>query len=529
MAAGLLVLPLAGLVLLLAAPRLDVTWENQPSHFWLVLSVAVVNVALGLLTGESASRRGDARIFLVSLALLASAGFLGLHALSTPGVLAHAGNTGFVIATPLGLLLAAVLAAASATNLDDRAIGHGITRAQRSIRRALLVVLVVWAAVSVAHLPLLDRRASEEVPTVIRWLAPVGLALYGYAAYGYWRIYRLRRHTLPLAVSVAFVLLAEAMVAVAISRTWHATWWEWHLLMAVAFGAISAAVQREYRRNRSLTAALGSLYLERTLERVDRRYSEGLASVVSAHRHEEPLGPTLDRLRHEGFSSDELTVLQGSAQELAQADQLLRGYVGSRLVDSLQTDPALSELGGRERQVSVVFADLVGFTTFSEHRTPGEVISMLNTYWTVSVPSIIEVGGMVERFAGDAVMAVFNALGDQPDHAVQAVHAALAIRDGTERLATDHPGWPRFRIGVNSGVAILGNVGAEAQRSFTAIGDTVNIAARLEGASEPGQVLIGPLTHELAGTTFVVGPPQDLHLKGKAQAIRAHVVERAAP
>ena len=152
LAVGLLALPLAGLALLLAAPPIDAEWENQPSHFWLVLSVAVVNVVLGLVTGESASRRDNPRVFLVSLALLASAGFLGLHALSTPGVLAHEGNTGFVIATPLGLLLASVFAAASATDLDGD-LGGRITASQRLVRRALVVLLVAWAAVSVAHFP----------------------------------------------------------------------------------------------------------------------------------------------------------------------------------------------------------------------------------------------------------------------------------------------------------------------------------------------------------------------------------------
>ena len=521
---GLLALPLAGLVLLLAAPRIDAEWENQPSHFWLVLSVAVLNVVLGLLTGESASRRNDPRVFLVSLALLASAGFLGLHALSTPGVLAHEGNTGFVIATPLGLLLASVFAAASATNLD-RDLGGRITSAQRLVRRVLLLFLVAWAAVSVAHLPVLDQRAPDEVPTIIRWLAPIGIALYSYAAYGYWRIYRQRERPLPLAIAVAFVLLAEAMVAVAISRTWHATWWEWHILMAVAFVAITVAVQREYRRERSLTAALDGLYVEQTLRRIDRRYSDGLASVVEALRDERPLTPVLDELRREGFNSEELTMLEGSARELARVDQLLRGYVGSRLVDSIQTEPSLGELGGRDLEVSVLFADLVGFTTFSEHRAPGEVISMLNSYWTVSVPAITSAGGMVERFAGDAVLAVFNAFDDQPDHAVAAVRAALELRDATDRLATANPGWPCFRVGVNSGTAVIGNVGHASHRSFTAIGDTINVAARLETASEPGQVLIGPLTQQLTQGRFVTGPARELLLKGKGEAIRAYIVE----
>jgi adenylate cyclase len=87
------------LALLLGYPRLDVRWENHPSHFWLVLAVAGVNAAIGFGMSEAALRRGDARIFLVGLAFLTSAGFLGLHALATPGVLLEKGNAGFTIAT----------------------------------------------------------------------------------------------------------------------------------------------------------------------------------------------------------------------------------------------------------------------------------------------------------------------------------------------------------------------------------------------------------------------------------------------
>ena len=118
---GLLLLPIAGLVLLLAVPALDVRWEHHPSHFWLVLGVALVNVVLGVLTSEAASQRGDARLFLVSLALLSSAGFLGLHALATPGVLLEGPNAGFQIATPVGLVLAAGFAAASAWQREGHA------------------------------------------------------------------------------------------------------------------------------------------------------------------------------------------------------------------------------------------------------------------------------------------------------------------------------------------------------------------------------------------------------------------------
>lgn len=113
-----LLLPMAGYVLLLDRPGLDSSWENHKAHFWLVFSVAVVNAALGLLMNEAARRRQDARVFLVSLTFLSCSGFLALHAVATPGVLLSGKNTGFVLATPVGLAVGGVFAAASGFDLS---------------------------------------------------------------------------------------------------------------------------------------------------------------------------------------------------------------------------------------------------------------------------------------------------------------------------------------------------------------------------------------------------------------------------
>src|SRR5215475_9036975 len=110
----LLLIPVAGLALLLAAPELDVMYHYDPMHFWIVLLAALLNVGLGLLTSEIARRQSDARLFLVSMALLTGAAFLGLHALATPGILLPGSNKGFVVANPVGLLLASAFAALSA-------------------------------------------------------------------------------------------------------------------------------------------------------------------------------------------------------------------------------------------------------------------------------------------------------------------------------------------------------------------------------------------------------------------------------
>jgi adenylate cyclase len=514
-----LALPLAALGLLLAEPDLDLRWEHHPSHFWLVLTVAGANVGLGLVASEVAARRDDDRTFLVSMALLASAGFLGLHALATPGILIDHTTAGFSVAARIGLLLAAGFAAVSALGPDSRIV-RVLARHHRRVRVVLWVVLAAWAVASLARVPLLDRPLPPDaVPPPFGLLALVGVALYGIAAVRYAELYRRRHRPLPLAVLVAFVLLAEAMIAVAFSRTWHAMWWEWHVLMAVAFGAILVAARVEYRREGSLTAVFAGIYLDSTLRRIDRHDAERLAEVVDAIRSGRPVGEILARFRQEGMSREEADLLERSARELSRVDELFHLYVAPQLAATLERQPERAQLGGDEREVSVLFADLAGFTGFSEERPTSEVVEMLNRYWAAAVPAIVGEGGLIDRFAGDAIIVAFNAVTDQPNHAIRAARAALAIRSDTEHLAAEHSSWPRFRIAVNTGPAVVGNVGADLQRSFTVIGDTVNLAARLQAAARPGEVVIGPTTREGLGDRATVVPLGAQQVKGKREPV----------
>ena len=515
--------PVAGLLLLLGIPSLDAHWEHHPSHFWLVLGVALVNVTLGLIVSEVSRRSGDERLFLVSMVLLTSAGFLALHALATPGVVLSGPNGGFVLATPIGLLLASGFAALSAIEMDDRTEAM-LRQWQSRMRIGLVVVLLVWAAASLAGVPPLDRVIeSERAPWVLA-LLPLGVGAYAFAAWRYLEIYRERQRPLPLAVAVAFVFLAEALIAIAFGRAWQASWWEWHLLMAVAFATIVFAARQEYRRAPSLSGIFGGIYLQRTLERLDSRQSSALAELVQADAAG-TLGTTAGALRERGFTTHEVAVMTDAARELARMDGVLRQYVGPQLADRLGADPELAQLGGTEQEVSVLFADLSGFTSFAEGRSATEVIDMLNAYWGAVVPFVVDrEGGFIERFAGDAVLVVFNALGDQPDHASRAVRAAVAVRDRSAdaRRSDD---WPQFRVGVNTGVAVIGNVGAGAQRSFAVIGDTTNVAARLQGLSTPGHITIGSRTLDEANAEpdviVDVRPLGPTDLKGKTEPTEA--------
>ena len=386
-------LPLAALGLLLAAPELNLRWEHHPSHFWLVLAVAVVNVVLGLYASEAASRRDDARTFFVSMTLLTSAGFLGLHALATPGVLLDEVTAGFSLAARVGLLVAAGFAALSAVDPDARVV-RVLARHPRLVRVGLGLVLVGWAAASLARVPLLDRPLPpDDAPVLLRGLALVGVALYAFAAVQYAELYRRRRRPIALAVLVAFFLMAEAMMAVVFAHSWHAVWWEWHVLMAVAFGAILAAARVEYRQQGSLAAVFGGIYLDSTLRRIDRHDAERLAEVVDALRSGGSVDRVLARFRAQGMSREEAAVLERSARELSRGDDLFRLYVAPQLAATLERQPERAQLGGQERHLSVLFADLAGFTGFSEERPASEVIQMLNRYWAVAVPAVVDQGG----------------------------------------------------------------------------------------------------------------------------------------
>ncbi len=520
----LLALPLAGLVLLLADPGLDLTWEHHPSHFWLVLLTAAVGVVLAYVTNLAAGRYRDARVVLVSLAFLASAGFLGLHALATPGVLLPAANAGFTIATPVGLTIASLFAVASTSPLAGPRAAI-VLRWQSVLLLGLAAAMALWGFLSLARLPPLDGPPpTAEGPGLITAMAILAVALYGFSAWRCLQLYRARGGAVLLTISVALVLLAEAMVAVALSRNWHLSWWEWHLLMLAAFLAIALGARREYRRSGSLTAAFGGLYLEATLARIDRWHAGAIAAVAAADERGEPTERVLARLRREGASVDEVQLLAQAAHELRRLDASFRPYLPSVIAQQVRREPGVARLGGDEREVSVLFADLAGFTTFSDTRSPTEVIEMLNEYWAAVVPVIDAGGGVIEQFAGDGVMVVYNVGGDQPDHALRAARAGLAIIHAGQSVAVSHPGWPIFRVGVNSGPAVVGQVGVAGRRSFAVIGDTTNVAARLMAVGQPAQVVVAGATWEALGSGrdgMTLGPT---HLKGKREPIEAWVL-----
>jgi adenylate cyclase len=514
-----LLLPLAGFFVLLAQSGWDGHWENHKAHFWLVFGVAVVNAVLGFAMSEVARRRGDARVFLIGLVFLTTGGFLALHALATPGVLLDGKNTGFVVATPVGLFVGSCFAAVSSLDFSgERSLA--LVRRERWIRVGVLILLAGWAAWSLTSLPPLDAPLPPSDATgPLVGFAIAGGVLYAVAAWRYYELFKRRPSFVLVSIIVAWVLLTEALLAIAFARNWHATWWEWHVLMCAAFLLVAASVRREYRRGGSIAEALGGLYLEHTIGRVDQTYAHALADLSDGR---EDARAVAERF---ALPADQIPLLERAAEQLRDVDRLYRPYVPSALAERLREDPAAAALGGEEREVSVLFADLQGFTSFSEHAAPADVIAMLNAYWAVTVPVVVrEHGGLIERFAGDAVMVVFNAAGDQPDHARHAVDAALGMQRAAEGARHGRSDWPRFRAGVNTGNAVVGNVGTEEHRSFSAIGDTTNVAARLQAIAEAGQVVVSAATSAQLSDDYELDGLGLRDVKGKEQPVDAYVV-----
>jgi adenylate cyclase len=437
--------PLAGLFLLLGVPDLDVKWEHHPAHFWLVLASAVVSFLIGFLMAEAAGRRGDARVLLVSLAFLSTSGFLALHALATPGVLLAGKNAGFQIASAIGLLVGAVFAAASALPFSPRG-GMAVVRRRGLLLGALGAALVIWAVIALATLPPLDDPITPEAardPLLGLWI--LGVVLYGFAAYRYGRLCTVRRAPVALAVVAAWVLLAEAMLAVALSRSWQLTWWEWHLLMLLAVVLVARQVWAEWKREGSSAEIFADLYEERTL--------------------------------------------------------------------------------GHREEVSVLFADLQGYTTFAEGRPPDDVRAMMNEYFATVVPVIEREGGELVQTVGDQIFAVFK----QTGHERRAASAGLELQKTTGVLAARHPEWPRFRVGVNSGEAHIGLVAAPGARYFSPTGDVVNTGSRLESQARAGEVVISAETREALGEDAVLEDLGELPVKGRERRVRAFVLRALAP
>src|SRR5438445_666110 len=193
------------------------------------------------------------------------------------------------------------------------------------------------------------------------------------------------------------------------------------------------------------------------------------------------------------------------------------GKCGTRL---LPPEAVASET----RQVTVLFADISGFTALAERLDPEELHENMRTAWDAIAAEIRATGGLIEKYIGDAVVAVFGAVGDERDHPERAQRAALAILGALDRenarIAERTGRYLALRVGVNTGLAMAGAIG-DKESEFGVLGDAVNVAARLEQAAEPGEVLIGDATYRLTPGIFTYEPHPPVAAKGKSAPLVA--------
>jgi class 3 adenylate cyclase len=200
--------------------------------------------------------------------------------------------------------------------------------------------------------------------------------------------------------------------------------------------------------------------------------------------------------------------------------RLLGQYLSPTVVRTLMADRG-ERLGGAIVEVTALFADLGGFTPFAERTPPEEVVDVLNRYYGAALPLIAREGGTIVQLQGDAILAIFNAPVPQVRHALHAARAGLAVQGAIAEIAAGSPELPRFRMGINTGLALVGNVGSLEYRAFTAHGDAVNVAARLQALAEPGAILVSASTYALIRDRAEAGPVERVSLKGKREEVEA--------
>jgi class 3 adenylate cyclase len=412
------VAPLLIVLWLTVDPTRDRSVIVPNEHFYIVTLVCLLSLLAALMVARAALHLKQFQVLLVALGFLTMAGFFGVHALHTPGVMFGGGYghadmyggysqaidySGTVVGLSgfLSVFLASFFFAASY---------HPIaTRVRQVVSARALAVLVVLAVVGYALFAawqpdFLANLPFSKPPTVY---AVVGLAVLMmlFSAWHQAATYLRARRPVDGALAVAFLLLAEAE-GMMLLAPWSLMWWGYHVLMLVA-----------------VVLALGAMIVE------------------------------LERRRG------------------------LERFLPSEVVERVVTGDLLS-LAGQHRTITVMFADLRNSTALAEELSAPEVVEFLNTYVGTMARAVFAHGGMLDKFLGDGMMALFGVLPDDSDGAEAAVRAAVQMCAEGASVSTG----PRTRVvvGIHTGQVVLGAVGIPQRSDFTAIGDVVNTAARIQ-------------------------------------------------
>jgi class 3 adenylate cyclase len=232
---------------------------------------------------------------------------------------------------------------------------------------------------------------------------------------------------------------------------------------------------------------------------------------------------------------DELGVLTASfnkmVRSLREKEMIKRAftrYVAREVVEEVLKDPEHLMLSGDRREATVVFCDIRGFTTLSERLTPEQVVSLLNEFYTTAIETTFRYDGTLDKFLGDAVMCVFGAPIAHPDHTARAVKTAIDMRTALTALskARSMRGLDPFEVGIGValGEVVAGTVGTEERMEYTVIGDSVNVAARLQGHAKAGSILLSRRTYEAVHDLVEALSRGPLKVKGKEEEVEVYEV-----
>jgi adenylate cyclase len=212
-----------------------------------------------------------------------------------------------------------------------------------------------------------------------------------------------------------------------------------------------------------------------------------------------------------------------------QIKQLFSDFVSGDVLREIQEHPESLSLRGHHCTGTVLFCDLAGFTTLSERASPEHLLGAMDAYLSEASQALMARGAYIDKFIGDAVMAVFNVPNPQADHAFQACFSALELQEMmkplNDRLSEKYgPMSLSLRVGVNSGEMIAGPMGYARKMNYTVLGDTVNLASRLEGANKAysTKIMVGPLTYEATKDRFEFRILDFLKVKGKHEPVRVY-------
>ena len=217
-----------------------------------------------------------------------------------------------------------------------------------------------------------------------------------------------------------------------------------------------------------------------------------------------------------------VVTLQDISKE-AKIKNTFKRYVSDHVVEQLLNDDTKLKLGGERKDITVLFSDLRGFTSMSEKMTPEEVVTTLNEYFTEMIGIIFRNGGTLDKIVGDELMAVFGTPISAPDDTIRAVKAAIEMRDKLKEFNSgrDKKGFTELKmgIGINSGIAVSGNIGSPERMDFTVIGDTVNLGARLCSHAKHDEIIISSSVYGKIKTQFAIESLEPIQVKGKEKLV----------